>query len=53
MDGEGSDFTHFVSLPVAPGRSKKDKEDRGFKKSINSLIALAAGKLHNDNIDTQ
>ena len=43
VDGDASDFTHFVSLPPRTGQSKKDKEDRGFKKSINSLIALAAG----------
>lgn len=45
VDGDASDFTHFVSLPPRTGQSKKDKEDRGFKKSINSLIALAAGKF--------
>ena len=38
-DKEGPDFTHFVTLqPTAAGQA-----DRGFKKSINALIALAAG----------
>ena len=39
-DGEGPDFTHFVALqPTAANQT-----DRGFKKSINALIALAAGQ---------
>jgi len=38
-DKEGPEFTHFVTLqPTAAGQT-----DRGFKKSINALIALAAG----------
>ena len=39
-DGEGPDFTHFVALQ--PTDTKQT--DRGFKKSINALIALAAGQ---------
>ena len=40
-DAEGPDFTHFVALqPTAANQT-----DRGFKKSINALIALAAGQL--------
>ncbi|KAL0023275.1 hypothetical protein WJX77_002228 [Trebouxia sp. C0004] len=39
-DKEGPEFTHFVTLhPTSPGQT-----DRGFKKSINALIALAAGR---------
>ena len=39
-DKEGPEFTHFVTLqPTSPGQT-----DRGFKKSINALIALAAGQ---------
>ena len=39
-DAEGPDFTHFVALqPTAANQT-----DRGFKKSINALIALAAGQ---------
>ena len=35
---DGDDFTHFVTLNAAKGHS-----DRGFKKSLNTLLALAAG----------
>ena len=39
-DAEGPEFTHFVALqPTAANQT-----DRGFKKSINALIALAAGQ---------
>ena len=39
-DADGSDFTHFVALqPTAAGQT-----DRGFQKSINALIPLAAGQ---------
>lgn len=39
-DKEGPEFTHFVTLqPTSPRQT-----DRGFKKSINALIALAAGQ---------
>ena len=39
-DQEGPHFTHFLTLqPTAAGQT-----DRGFKKSINALIALAAGE---------
>lgn len=38
-DSEGPDFTHFVALQPTDAR----QTDRGFKKSINALIALAAG----------
>lgn len=41
-DAEGPEFTHFVALqPTAANQT-----DRGFKKSINALIALAAGQIH-------
>ena len=36
---DGPDFTHFVTLDAARGH-----KDRGFKKSINTLLALAAGQ---------
>ena len=40
-DAEGPEFTHFVALqPTAANQT-----DRGFKKSINALIALAAGQF--------
>ena len=39
-DAEGPEFTHFVALqPTAANQT-----DRGFKKSLNALIALAAGQ---------
>ena len=37
---DGPDFTHFVTLQAARGHN-----DRGFKKSLNTLIAVAAGEL--------
>lgn len=43
VEGEGEDFTHFVSLSSTGSQAKKGKDDKGFKKSINSLVALAAG----------
>ena len=45
VEGEGADFTHFVSLPPSKGQARKGKDETGFKKSINSLVALAAGML--------
>lgn len=33
-----TDFTHFVTL-----QAQRGEKDRGFKKSLNSLVALAAG----------
>ena len=38
-DSEGPDFTHFMALQPTDSH----QTDRGFKKSINALIALAAG----------
>ena len=35
---DGPEFTHFLTLQAARGH-----KDRGFKKSLNTLLALAAG----------
>lgn len=36
---DGPDFSHFVTLQAAAGHN-----DRGFKKSLHALMALAAGE---------